>query len=136
MKVKLDDLALALEFSSSDYDDSCAYLCTESGHIYYDSDATEDVLPDDIFENIKYIEIPSKSDLDLGKPLVLQFVAQYLPLEIDAVHAFFRSRGAYSKFKTLLEKHNALDKWYAYEQSAQKKELLFWCENNGIDVSV
>ena len=137
MKVKFDDLELALEFSSFDiYGDHCAYLCTESGHIYYESDALEEELPDDIFENDKYIEIPSKRELDLGKPLVLQFVEQYLPSDLDTVYSIFRSKGAYSRYKALLENRNALDKWYEYEQEAQKKELLSWCKYNGIEVSI
>jgi len=137
MKVKYDDLEMALDFSSFDsYGEHTAYLCTNSGQIYYDSDAIDEELPDDIDVNDKYIVIPSKRDLDLGKTLVLQFVEQFLPSDLEAVYSIFRTKGAYSRYKALLEDRNALDKWYEYEQEAIKRELLFWCKSNGIEVSI
>ncbi len=137
MKVKFDDLELALEFVSGD---PCfehnAFLCKDSGELFYDSDASEDELPEDVYENDKYIEIPSKLDLDLGKRLVLKFVRQYLSDDIETVIEIFRSRGAYSRFKSFLCDRKALDKWYKYEQEAQKTELLNWCADNDIDISI
>jgi hypothetical protein len=137
MKVKFVDLELALEFASSDpcFEHS-AFLCKDSGDIFYDSDASEDVLPDDIYENDKYIKIPSKQDLDLGKKLVLKFVTQYLPDDIDTVYDLFRSRGAYSRFKSFLYSRDALENWYKYEQEAQKTELLNWCTANDVNICI
>jgi hypothetical protein len=41
-------------------------------------------LPDDI-DDEKYISIPDKSELDVGKPLVLDFVREFLPDDYDEV---------------------------------------------------
>lgn len=138
MKIDYDDIETAFEFSSVDdsYGEHAAYLCIESGKIYYDSDASEDVLPDDLYENDKYIEIPNKHDLDLGKPLVLKFITEHLPDDLETVYAIFRSKGAYSRYKALLDDRDSLDKWYIFEQAAQREELLNWCNFNGIEVNI
>ncbi len=137
LKADIGDLELALEFVSGDPCYECnAFLCKESGEILYDSDGSEDDIPEDIYENEIYIEIPSKRDLDLGKGLVLKFVKQYLLEDIEKVYEIFRSRGAYARFKSLLFDRDALERWYKYEQEAQKTALLCWCKDNDIDTSV
>ena len=53
-----------------------AYLCKQTGKIYWHSDLADpddelyEKLPDDIEDDEKYIAIPDKRELDLGKPLV------------------------------------------------------------------
>ena len=138
MKINFDDLEMAFEFSSSDgsFGEHAAYLCMESGKIYYDSDASEDVLPDDLYENSKYIKIPNKHDLDLRKPLVLKFVAENLPDDLETVYSIFRSKGAYSRYKALLADRDSLDAWYKFEQVTQREELQAWCKQNGIEVNI
>jgi hypothetical protein len=46
----------------------------------------------------------------------------------------FSKRGAYPKFKALLARRHALDRWYAFEQKATKA-LRDWCEANSIELS-
>jgi hypothetical protein len=56
-------------------------LCDrQSGKIYWHSEFgdNDEELPDDI-DNEKYIAIPDKRALDLGKPLVLDFAREFLP---------------------------------------------------------
>ncbi len=135
MSIDYGDLELAFDFVSSGYEgEHAAYLDKISGEIYYESDASEDVLPEDIFENEKYIEIPSKLEFGLGKPLAIEFAQINLKEDLEQVYSFFSSRGAYSKFKTLLENRNKLESWYAYEKEALKKALLEWCAENEISI--
>jgi Uncharacterised protein family (UPF0158) len=137
MTINYSDIELAYDFVSFDiYEEHAAYLCKESGKIYYDSDLVEDELPADIYENEKYIAIPGKRDLDLGKPLVMDFVSEHLPADLEEVYTFFRSEGAYSRYKELLDIRGVLDNWYTYEQEAIKKALLSWCKANGIEVDL
>jgi len=89
-------------------------------------------IPEDVDENDDYIGIPHKNDLDLGKPLVMDFVRSRCPEEIDRVLTMFRRRGAYGRFKDLLERKGLLDEWYAFEQQRTREALLHWCEENGI----
>jgi len=84
-----------------------AFLCRQTGKIYHHSDDSdfaklEEELPDDIEDSEKYIAIPDKRDLDLGKVLVLDFAREYLSDDYEEVERIFRKRGAYQKFKALL----------------------------------
>jgi hypothetical protein len=90
-------------------------------------------LTDDI-DDPKYIFIPHKNDLDLGKKLVIEFVSEFLPEELDRVSSFFRSRGAYSRYKDLLSEKDLLEKWYSFEDERQKAALIEWCAENGIEI--
>lgn len=136
MKVDFSDLELAFEFTSMDsFGEHSAYLCKVTGIIYYDSDASEDELPEDIYVSDSYLEIPNKRDLDLGRFLVYRFVEEVLPSDLDAVYSIFRKKGAYSRYKSLLEKRNKLEEWYKYEDAEKRKELLSWCNSNGIEVN-
>jgi hypothetical protein len=60
-----------------------ASICRQTGKIYYytdyDSGEVEEPLPDDIYDRGKYLRIPDKCGLDLGKPLVLDFAREHLP---------------------------------------------------------
>jgi hypothetical protein len=111
-----------------------AYLCKETGQIFYYSEmANSNELPDDI-DDPKYISIPHKNDLDLGKNLVIEFVSEFLPEELDRVYSFFRRRGAYSRYKDLLSEKGLLDKWYNFENERQKAAIIEWCAENGIEI--
>ena len=69
--VDLSHIELAMEFVSSEYSfDNEAYVNSETGEIYYSGDMVVEELPEDIYENDKYVLIPSKRDLDLGKRVV------------------------------------------------------------------
>jgi hypothetical protein len=136
MQVKFAEIEQAYEFVSfgAPYDHQ-AYLCKESGQIFYASESGDlNEVPEDI-EDEKYIEIPTKRDLNLGKELVLDFVAEHVPDELQSVDAMFRRKGAYSRFKAFLEDRNLLQPWYDYESKAQAAALRRWCEDNEIELS-
>ena len=75
MRVSLKDILEAFEFVSADSTgEHQAFLCRQSGKVvwyveYSDDELSE--LPDDIDDREKYVQIPDKNELDLGKPLVL-----------------------------------------------------------------
>jgi len=109
-------------------------LSKTTGKIFYISEfGNSDELPDDIEDSDDYIEIPHKNELDLGKQLVYQFVSEHLPEEYDRVAQIFRRKGAYSRYKDLLDRKGLLDKWHKYEDSKQSKALREWCFENNID---
>jgi hypothetical protein len=112
-----------------------AFLNKETGKIYWYSEYgdNEEELPEDI-DDEKYLEIPHKNELELGKRLVLDFAYEHLPDEADKIVAIFQKKGAYSKFKTLLERKGVIDKWYEYEAQAQEKALRTWCKENEIEI--
>jgi uncharacterized protein UPF0158 len=117
-----------------------AILCRISGKIYTHSDFPDfaelnDELPHDIDDEAKYIDIPDKRELDLGKPLALDFVDEFLPRDSGEVRQLFSRRGAYRNFKALLARRNALDRWYQYESEATEKALRDWCRSNEIELT-
>ena len=135
--IKLSDLELALEFVSTGAEAECeAYLEIQTGTIYWKSVLAdiEEPLPDDIEDGENYLSIPHKKALGLGKPLVLKFCREYLPNDLEEVVAIFGRRGAYTRFKQLLERNNYLAQWYNFEAEAQATALRQWCEDNEITI--
>ena len=134
--IKFEDIDDAFDFVSFGpmYEHE-AFLNKETGKIYCHSafGDNEEELPDDLGDE-KYIEIPHKNELELGKALVFRFVYEHLSNESGKIEAIFRKRGAYARFKGLLENKGMLDKWYEYESSAQEKALRAWCEENEIEI--
>src|SRR4051794_35257846 len=117
-----------------------AFLCKQTGKIYWrsetsDLDGLEDEIPDDIEDDEKYILIPDKRALDLGKPLALAFAREYLPNDFDQVRDMFSRRGAYKKFRELLIRRNALERWYDFDSKATEGALREWCELNSIEIT-
>ncbi|VIO73281.1 hypothetical protein CI1B_48860 [Bradyrhizobium ivorense] len=92
-------------------------------------------MPDDVEDDEKYIAVPDKRELDLGKPLVLDFAREFLPGDFDEIRYIFSKRGAYQKFKALLIRRRALDRWYDFENKATEQALRRWCEDNEISVT-
>lgn len=135
--VKLGDLEDALDFvSAGGVVDSEAYLCLETGkiHCYAEEFAEwEEPLPADVEDLEKYIPIPHKNELDLGKRLITRFVAEALPDELADIESMFRRRGAYRRFKDLLDDRGLLDRWYAFEAEARREALREWCLDNGLE---
>jgi hypothetical protein len=148
MGVNFSELLDAFEFVSSvGSGENTAYLCKATGKIYWHSDWADDVeeLPDEVEDKHKdkdkdkekerYIPIPDKRELDLGKPLALKFARHYLPDEYDKAWAIFSRAGAYARFKDLLEHRRVIGQWYDFEQKATEEALKTWCEKNDIEVS-
>jgi hypothetical protein len=137
MPVSLTELIDALEFASWDgpLGEHQAMLCKATGEIYQHiefSGEELDELPDDIEDDEKYIAIPHKRELGLGKPLVLDFARECLPDDFDEVRYIFSKRGAYANFRALLARRNAIDRWHDFEAKATERALRDWCELNDI----
>src|SRR5438874_1421583 len=125
MAVSFSDLQLAFEFvSSGEMGENEAYLDRQSGKIYWRSEFGEidEELPDDI-DNEKYIAIPDRRELDLGKPLVLEFAREFLPDDYDEVRHIFNRRGAYRRYKDLLVRRGALERWHDFSKIRPRKRL-------------
>ncbi len=136
MEIKFSDIEDAFIFASSGQPYECeAYISQETGRTYYQSDYVDyDELPEDI-DDPKYIVIPHKTELDLGKRLVLKFAYKYLGNNADDVEILFRRKGAYAQFKRLLDRLGKLDLWYQYESNALQKAIIEWCEEHKISMS-
>ena len=135
--MKLDEIEDAFFYvSSAPQFTNSALLCKETGEIFYISDMGDsDDLPEDIEDSDQYIEIPHKNDLDLGNRLVMAFATEQCPELLEKVDAIFRRKGAYSRYKELLDSKGLLEKWYDYENQHTKEALRQWCADNGIELT-
>jgi hypothetical protein len=99
-------------------------------------DVEEDIeaWPDDADDEEKYLPIPHRKQLGLGKPLVIEFARQFLPDEFNEIRRMFDKRGAYARFMDLLQRKKALDRWYDFEAKATEAALREWCDLNGITI--
>lgn len=136
MAVSWDEIENAFLYVSMDQEFMHnAYLCKESGEAFYTSELGDsDELPEDIDDPKKYISIPHKNELNLGKDLVIEFTAEYLPEELEKVDSIFRRRGAYSRYKDLLESKGMIEDWFQFEEKRTSVALKEWCKENKIDL--
>ena len=94
-----------------------------------------DELPEDVDENEeKYLWLPYKNDLDLGKHLVMESADKHMPEDVYKIEDIFRHSGAYRRFKDLLEERGQLEDWYDFENAHVKEALLEWCRENSIEL--
>lgn len=113
-----------------------AYLNKETGDVYHVSEIGDsDELPNDFDESEKYVSIPHKNDLGLGRNLVFDFVADNLPDEFEEVQSIFGSKGAYARYKDFLESKGQLRAWYDFENKAMERALRDWCSSNEIELA-
>ena len=134
MAISFEDIENAFMYVSMDqkYMNN-AYLCKETGQFFYTSEMYDsEEIPEDIDDPDKYITIPHQNDLELGKSLVFEFAAKYLPEEIDQIDSIFHRRGAYSRYKDFLDRKGFLEKWYIFEDERQDTALKQWCTENNI----
>jgi hypothetical protein len=144
MPVSFQEILDAFEFVGfSGFGEHQAFLDRRSGKIYWHSEFSDldelnelnDEMPDDVEDDEKYVAIPDKRELGLGKPLVLDFVREFLPNDFDEVRYIFSKRGAYQKFRVLLIRRSALDRWHEFESKATEQALREWCKLNSIEVA-
>ncbi len=135
--VKFSDIQDAYSFvSSAPYGDHSAVLRMDTGQILYSSEMGGiDEIEDADLDGETCVEIPHKNDLDLGKALVFEFVETHMADAYDDVRQMFRSQGAYSRFKSMLESKGLLESWYDFEQRREEEALREWCRDNEIELS-
>ncbi|NIR32779.1 MAG: hypothetical protein GWN84_26470 [Gammaproteobacteria bacterium] len=123
--IKHQDIQLAFEFVGSVHPyEHTAYVSLDTGEIFYVSDWIDlDETPDDLDTSDRYIEIPHKNELNLGQRLVREFVAARLPEYGREVERIFSRKGAYSRFKNLLESKGLLEEWYQHEDERSEAAL-------------
>jgi hypothetical protein len=134
--VDLTELLGALELVSDKFTENEAYVCRQTGNIYWifeDGVVEQEEPPDDLSDADKYAPVPDKYELDVGNRLAFDFTTLHLPDRYDEVRSIFRRQGAYSRFKALLAEHQLLDAWYSYSETQTLEALRDWCTSEGFD---
>lgn len=136
--VKADDLTTAMQWVSGTMMDNEAYVCRETGKIYWvpgeEGVIDEPDVPDDIHDESRYLAVPGKHDLDLGNQLAYDFTNEFLPEHYERVRDIFRRKGAYGRFKEFLDGEGLLQQWYDYSDRREVDALVEWGEANGLEV--
>ncbi|WP_250491450.1 hypothetical protein [Caballeronia sp. INML2] len=137
--VRYADLSMAFDFvSDASPMEHDAYVSLDTGKVYWTSDfddAFDEDRPDDLETSDSYLAIPHKNELDLGRNLALRFVVHELPMCYEQVEGFFRRQGAYGRFKDLLAREGALERWYSFETDSVERALRQWCADNGLEIA-
>lgn len=136
--VKLDDLEEAVLFVGSGQTfGAAAWVCRATGQVLWHSDESDDFgpLPPDIDDPARYVAVPTPHTLDLGRSLPLEFARTQLPACYEQVCEIFARRGAYARFKHLLDRHHRLDAWHRWEAEQTREALRTWCVDNGIPLA-
>lgn len=137
-RVKYEDLSAAFDFVSFGAPfEHRAFVSLDTGAVHWIAETgviDEEELPDDLEESDRYLEVPHKNELELGRTLVLRFASEELPRRFATIEGFFRRRGAYPRFKDLLASEGCLERWYAYEADATERALRDWCAANDIQL--
>lgn len=136
--VKFDDLLAAYEWvNSSSPMENQAYVSRITGAIHWSSSMgdLDEELPEDIDDGGIYVSVPHKYDLNLGKNLALTFAEEQLADSYETVKNIFHHRGAYGRFKDLLERKGYLQAWYDYEANAIEFALREWCTEQGLSIA-
>ena len=117
--------------------ENAAFIDRETGTTHLTSTIMEleEEVPEDLDDATRYIAVPHKVDLHLGKSLALEFTDETLPDSYAVVARFFSKRGAYARFKDLLDRKGLLQSWYDYEAAAVERALREWSEENGIQLN-
>lgn len=137
--VDLTDLQGALELVSDRFTENEAYVCRQTGKIYWifeDGVVEQEELPDDLGDADKYAPVPSKYDLDVGNRLAFDFTNLHLADQYDEVRSIFRRQGAYGRFKALLAEQQLLDAWYSYSETHTLEALRDWCTSEGFEAEL
>ena len=112
--VRFEDLEEAFAFVSADpLQTHEAYLSLDTGQIQWISDGAsldDEDLPEDLETSDRYIAVPHKNELGLGRELALSFIDRELPGDYNTAAGFFRRKDAYGRFKQLLHSRNMLQR--------------------------
>ncbi len=136
--VNLDELLTAFEWVSAGEAAAIecnAYVSRRTGQVHWVGEGVDEEPPEDIDDASVYVAVPHKGELALGRSVALRFVEAHLAESYETVFQYFRRRGAYSRFKALLERTGQLEAWYRYEQNAVEQALGRWCQEHDLHLT-
>jgi hypothetical protein len=116
-----------------------AYISKLTGTVHLASDNVDieklEELPDDWDDASAHFSVPHKNELDLGARLAQRFIDEILPEKSEKIRSLFRQRGAYARFKDLLEREELLEAWYRYEAQATEGALREWAQDDALQLA-
>lgn len=78
-----------------------------------------------------YLALPDRYEVNnysIMEAFCLQLSPQKSEVFLNAIHG----RGAFRRFRDLLERYGILEQWYNFEQQSLKEIAREWCRKNGL----
>lgn len=112
-----------------------AVLHRPTGKVYYTSTVADyGDLPEDVATSGDYLVIPHKNDFDLKQPVVIDFVQEHCPQQMNRVMGIFERKDAYRHYKDLLTGMGLIESWYLYEDAREREALQEWCREHDLSL--
>ena len=150
MKVKIDDIIDAVEFDS---DMTESYLNTKMEQVctytYEELQAAEE--NEDLSDSAEwyveavsrakqylenqddYLPLPEKYDFNEYR-IIEKFISNVaVPKQSEILSQAIQGKGAFRRFKDMLEKLELVDQWYKFREQKLREFVELWCKENKID---
>ena len=133
MKVKLSEIIDAIDFTD---DSTSYYLDMKTGEIVMINDMIMDrseceALSDQLDEHGCY-ELPDQHEID-DYGTMERFIATLTSQAAGRLSRAISGRGAFRRFKDMVQEMGIEDQWYAFEEDAHRKLAIRWCEEYGLE---
>ena len=135
-RISREDLNLAVEHvTGGQAYGAAAYVDRHSGAILWGGDGMEEPLPHDIDDEERYLPVPSRKELGLGRGDAIAFTAEHAPQLLDSAEAIFYRAGAFQRFKALMHDPGLLPQWYAHQDERLWEALEEWAEKQEVHLA-
>ena len=150
MKVKINDIIDAVDFDS-DMSESFLNTKTEQVCMFTDDELRAAENDEDLSDSAQwyceavsrakqylenqndYLPLPDKYDFNEYR-IIEKFIARVvIPKQLQMLSQSIQGKGAFRRFKAVLEKLGLVDEWYKYRGQKLREFVEFWCKENKID---
>ena len=150
MKVKIEDIIDAVDFDS-DMSKSFLNIKTQQVCMFNDEELSDAENNVDLSDSVEwyceavasakyylenqddYLYLPKKYDFNEYR-IIEKFIARVVvPKQVEMLYQSIHGKGAFRRFKVMLERLGLIDEWYKYREKKLREYVEFWCEENKID---
>jgi hypothetical protein len=149
MKVKIDDIIDAVDFDS-DMSSSFLNIKTEQVCMFTDDELRSAENDEDLSDSAEwyceavlrakqylenqsdYLSLPEKYDFNEYR-IIEKFISRVVvPKQSEMLSQSIHGKGAFRRFRIVLEKLGLVDEWYKYRGLKLREFVEFWCRENEI----
>lgn len=136
LELVLEAIELASNNSTAYYDLENHSLIWYMEDFGYGEDEDDETIEEMIEEGWKtrFFKLPEQFDIN-EYHIMEKFIYDEIPEGAvqEQFESAIRGRGAFRRFRDLLDRLGITQGWYDYLQNAQKKRAIEWCEENGFN---
>ena len=135
MKVKLGVILDAIEMADDNY---TYFLDIETGESVFLADELitgldNEGLEDEIEENLeRYLRLPTKFEIH-EYHIMEEFIWTLKGERADKLDCAIRGRGAFRRFKDLVDRMEISQQWYDFQAEYYRKLAIEWCQEHGLE---